>query len=169
MDTFITLDPGANGAALLFVKRKPRLAFYLEKTSEGTTCPKSLYDWIQGYCLDVEAIFVEVPNPFRKQSIVSGSRQFTNIGIAIGVCELFDVPVERINPVDWTNWLKSLYPKGFLDKPKALSRYHAATECPEFAEKNIKPRAKYLHDGLADCLCLGLFLLERWNKENIKN
>lgn len=155
---FVTLDTGFKGAMVLFDiveplgEAQPIEAFAFKKVGVGVNIGE-IQDKIHLWC--PQTVYIEIFPPQPYQGVDQTSKQWRVIGQLETVCRLY-CRVEYVYVATWTAFTKRLS-KGRNLPNKAISqelvdRYHQ-----EFA-KPFKKRKLY-HDGVADCLAMGLYVL----------
>jgi len=148
---FVTLDTGFKGAMVLFEGTRPLDALTFYKIGNGiniSEVSQTLEKW------KPERVFIEIFPPQPYQGVKATSSQWKVIGQLDAICQL-QTEVEYIYVSTWTSFTKrlSLNP---LQKNKQISQELTHAYFSQFSEPYKK--RKLYHDGIADCLCLSLYV-----------
>jgi hypothetical protein len=154
---FVTLDTGYKGAMVLFDiveplgEIQPIEAFEFKKLGVGINIHE-IKDKLQLW--NPETIYIEIFPPQPYQGVKQTSSQWRVIGQLETLCQLC-CWVEYIYVATWTAFTKRLSTSPSANKQisqELVDRYFM-----DFA-KPYKKRKLY-HDGIADCLAMGLYVL----------
>lgn len=153
---YITLDTGKKGAMVLFEDGKPLEALAFEAMGRGVDVYEieiALMDW------QPEIAYIELITPRPGQSAKSTFTQGYVCGQCEAIAQLAAIPeIEYIPPQRWTNFTKRLSPR-----PEQTSKQIAQELTAKFYSKFAAPYKskrghKLYHDGIADCLCINMYI-----------
>jgi hypothetical protein len=148
------IDPGYKGAAVLFEGSKPLDAFKFIKEGKNINVQQIelvLISW------QVEKVYLENIMPRPLQSATSTFYQGVAFGAALTVSQLCCVPVELIPPQTWTAFTKRLS-RAPQRTSKEIAQELTKRFFHDFASAYKSKRAKKYHDGIADCLCIQIYV-----------
>ncbi len=148
------IDPGYRGAAILFIDDKPVEAYCF--TKEGKNIDVIAFESVL-WSLSPDKIYLEHIGPRPGQHASSTFYQGLAYGSTLTMCQINCRSVELIWPQTWTSFTKRL-----STDPKRTSKEIAQELTrkfyPKFAEIYKSKRAKKFHDGIADALCIQIYV-----------
>ncbi len=149
---YITLDTGFKGGMVLFDNHLPIDAFAFHKVGKGINLhevDEKIDEW------NPDVIYIEIFPPQPYQGVSTTAAQWRVIGALETICQLNCTRVEYIYVATWTSFTKRLSHTPGLPNKK-ISQELTARYFSKFAE-SWKKRKLY-HDGIADCLAIGIYI-----------
>ena len=154
--SYVVIDPGKTGAAVLLEGCQPIHAYAMRSQSFGIDVGdlrEELLSWHHLY--GWEEVWLEMPTPRPKQGCHQTAVQFYIVGQTMAAIYGVGSSIHEVNPSTWTAFTKRL-----SHNPGADAKKQAQELChryfPEFV-KDWVPKTK-IHDGVADCLAISLYV-----------
>ena len=151
---YVTLDTGLKGAMVLFEYFEPVDSLAFEKMGQGVDSFKiaeKLREW------EPDRIYIEQITARPKQSAKATATQFFVVGQCHTLAQIHCDHVEYIYPQTWTSFTKRLsHSQG--EPSKVIAQELAMKFYPEFCKPYLTPRSRKVHDGIADCLCIHMYV-----------
>lgn len=152
---YITLDTGIKGAMVLFENGKPVEALGFKRQGQGIDihhAAAKLYQW------HTDLIYIEAITARPGQ----GAKATFTQGLVVGQCDalakLYCKTIEHIYPQTWTSFTKRLSTSPG-NPSKVIAQELTGTHFFEFAAQHKSKRGhKKYHDGIADCLCISIYI-----------
>lgn len=154
--SYVVIDPGKTGAAVILEGCQPMDAYAMKSQNFGIDVgdfKERLTEWHALY--GWEDVWLEMPTPRPNQGCHQTAVQFYIVGQTIASLYGIGTTVHEVNPSTWTAFTNrlSLYPGTDSKKQvQGLCRRYF----PEFIRDWI-PKTK-IHDGVADCLAISLYV-----------
>ena len=163
--TMVTIDPGADGAAVIWEDGEPTqwMFFYHSKRTDYAVM---LFDFLNGFGAEkVKVVFLErIFQPY-VGTITEGSN--------LGTLQVLGIPVYRLSSTTWQAYRNKNVDAGWRKIPwryktngKQKSVHLAGSRYPQVSlfrtERVTKP-----HDGLADALCMGMWVIDKIERNDI--
>ena len=157
----LIIDPGLKGAAVLFDDVRPVSSFCFSVGFSGIDIYK-FNDFIEGIYKSYPEcrVYIEKIDPFPGQNIKTSTRQFFVLGQTYAIVERYFNTVYKVPPQSWTPYLKKFCLRNFqfIGKSKEVAQVVSRQCFPEFAHLHIPKRGFKVHDGVADCLSISIWL-----------
>ncbi len=151
----VTLDSGAKGALVLWRDNNPLEAHLLKREGRGINYQETL-STLQIWKPDT--IYFELIQVRPNQSATATFTQAYIVGQLEMICDMACEDVQFIHPATWTSYIKARMKARKDEKSKDVMQTMAEVFYSSFAEDYRSKRGKKLiHDGVADCLGLGLY------------
>ena len=151
---YVTIDTGLKGAMVLFELFEPADSLTFKKMGQGIDSfevAEKLKEW------KPDRIYVEQISARPKQSAKSTFTQAFVVGQCHTLSQLHCDYVEYIYPQTWSSFTKRL--SHDQNRPsKDIAQELALKFYPEFCQPYLTPRSKKVHDGIADALCLHMYV-----------
>ena len=151
---YVTIDTGLKGAMVLVDFFEPVDALTFKRMGQGIDSfevAEKLKEW------KPDRIYIEAISARPNQSTKATFTQALVYGQTHSIAQLHCEYLEYIYPQTWTAFTKRL-----SDQPNRPSKEIAAELAvrffPEFCQPYFTPRSKKIHDGIADALCLHIYV-----------
>jgi hypothetical protein len=149
---YCIIDTGFKGSIVLFEDAVPIDAFLFKKIGSGINIREAsdkILEWIP------EKVYIEIFPAQPYQGVSTTAAQWRVIGQIDAICMMFCDVIEYIYVATWTSFTKrlSLDPN---QPNKNISQELSWKYYPEFSL--IYKKTKLIHDGVADCLTIGLYV-----------
>jgi len=154
---YVTLDTGLNGAMILYRDAKPVDGLVFEKMGRGINLPpiiEKLNKW------KPEIIYIEGIPTMPHQGVKQTATQWFVFGQCETIAELYSPKQEIIPAIRWASFTKklSINPS---NPSKVIAQELVEKFYPSFIE-NFRLRkyrgVRKVHDGIADCLCINMYI-----------
>jgi len=152
---YITLDTGRKGAMVLFEGGKPIDALPFKNQGQGIDTfhvARKLYEW------KPEIAYVEKITARPGQGAKATFTQGFIVGQCHALAHLYCQLVEYITPQRWTSFTKRLSVSP-TNPSKTIAQELTKKFYSDYAKQFKSKRGhKLYHDGVADCLCINLYI-----------
>lgn len=150
---YVTIDTGLKGAMILFEFFEPIDALTFERMGQGIDSFKvaaKLKEW------QPDRIYIEAISARPNQSAKATFTQALVYGQTHSIAQLHCDFLEYIYPQTWSAFTKRLSHNP--GKSKEIAAELAVKFFPDFCQPYFTPRSKKIHDGIADALCLHIYV-----------
>lgn len=151
---YVTIDTGLKGAMVLFDFFEPIDALTFERMGQGIDSFKvndKLKEW------KPDRIYIEQISARPNQNAKATFTQALVYGQTHSMAQLNCEFLEYIYPQTWSAFTKRLSHDQHRPS-KEIAAELAVKFYPEFCQPYLTPRSKKVHDGLADALCLHMYV-----------
>jgi hypothetical protein len=152
---FIVVDPGKIGAAVKFknfgtsVEAIESLEFEFTDNAIHTKSILKFFD-------SVDIVFIEQPGTYSGNAKTIAT-QFRIFGALEAIAHLSSCEsVKLFQPREWVKFLARYYSSD--SPPKTLAQKSSREFFPHFADLSTPKKGKKVHEGIADCLAIALYL-----------
>ena len=152
----ISIDPGANGAAVVWWDSNAAVKTYAGK-GWATGLIANMLNLSANYI-----VFIEKAQAMPRQGVSSMFRYGQSYGELLGACAAVGMPVVQVSP---QTWQKYAY-RGISGEGKARSFEACKRLLPH--HNLVLSGCRKPHDGLADALLIGLWAISEHSKAGAK-
>jgi hypothetical protein len=150
----VTLDTGVKGAMVLFENGQPIEGHTFVRMGQGID-PFRIVQALKRWRAD--NIYIEAISARPYQGVKATATQFFIVGQCHTIAQLNFETVEYINPRTWSSFTKRLSVTPAATS-KEIAQELGYKYYADFSSKYASKRNKIIHDGIADCLAINLYI-----------